>query len=104
MEFIDTLDQKTIDLMRKFNGDSIRRPREDLYPIATISALIALGGADRQLSFQSYAAYRLGFTREEMEEILIQNSIFSGFTRAMNAAVIFAETWKKFQNGKDHEA
>lgn len=133
MKFIDTIDQKTIDLMRKFNDDSIRRLREDLYPIApnlverlirniyqdayqrgiltirerhiaTISALIALGGADRQLSFQSYAAYRLGFTREEMEEILIQNSIFSGFTRAMNAAVIFAETWKKFQNGKDHEA
>ncbi|WP_421320477.1 carboxymuconolactone decarboxylase family protein [Aeromonas veronii] len=133
MKFIDSLDQKTIDLMTEFNGDSIRRLQEDLYPIApelverliksiyqdayqrgvlttrerhiaTISALIAVGGAERQLSFQGYAAYRLGFSREDMQEILIQNAIFSGFTRAMNAAVIFDETWKKFQSGKDNEA
>lgn len=132
MEFIDSLDKKTIDLMIKFNGDFIRR-LENLHPIApnlverlnksiyqdayqrgvlttrerhiaTISALVAIGGAERQLSFQSYAAYKLGFTKEDMEEILIQNSIFSGFTRAMNAAVIFDETWHKFQSGKDNEA
>lgn len=133
MKFIDSLDQKTIDLMTEFNGDSVRRLQEELYPIApelverliksiyqdayqrgvlttrerhiaTISALIAVGGAERQLSFQGYAAYRLGFSREDMQEILIQNAVFSGFTRAMNAAVIFDETWKKFQSGKDNEA
>lgn len=133
MKIIETLDEKTIKLMKSFNNDILRRLEEDLYPIApalvsrlvkniyqdayqrevltirerhiaTISALIAMGGAERQLSFQSLAAYKLGFTRQDMEEILIQNSIFSGFTRAMNAAVIFDETWRKFQSGRDNEA
>ncbi|PHM74247.1 carboxymuconolactone decarboxylase family protein [Xenorhabdus kozodoii] len=133
MKFIDSLDEKTIEIMEKFNGDSLRRLRNDLYPIApnlverlirgiyqdayqrdllttrerhiaTLSALVAIGGAERQLSFQSYAAYKMGFTKEDLEEILIQNSIFSGFTRAMNAAVIFNETWEKFQKGNDSEA
>ncbi|WP_353170450.1 carboxymuconolactone decarboxylase family protein [Acinetobacter rudis] len=133
MKIIETLDEKTIKLMKSFNNDILRRLEEDLYPIApalvsrlvkniyqdayqrevltirerhiaTISALVAMGGAERQLSFQSLAAYKLGFTRQDMEEILIQNSIFSGFTRAMNAAVIFDETWRKFQSGRDNEA
>lgn len=133
MDFIDSLDKRTIELMLTFNSDSIRRLKEDLYPIApnlverliksiyqdayqrgvlttrerhiaTLSALVAMGGADRQLSFQSYAAYRLGFTREHMEEILIQNAIFSGFTRAMNAAVIFDDSWKKYSTGNPREA
>ncbi|EPF81731.1 carboxymuconolactone decarboxylase family protein [Acinetobacter rudis] len=133
MKIIETLDEKTIKLMKSFNNDILRRLEEDLYPIApalvsrlvkniyqdayqrevltirerhiaTISALVAMGGAERQLSFQSLAAYKLGFTRQDMEEILIQNSIFSGFTRAMNAAVIIDETWRKFQSGRDNEA
>lgn len=43
----------------------------------------------------------MGFTSNELEEILIQNSIFSGFTRAMNAAVVFNEVKEKFERGED---
>ncbi|EGE15717.1 carboxymuconolactone decarboxylase family protein [Moraxella catarrhalis] len=72
--------------------------------IATLSALIAMGGSKRQLSFQGLAAYKLGITKEEIQEILIQNAIFSGFARAMNAAVLLDEAYKKYVQGKDSEA
>ena len=68
--------------------------------IATLSALIAMGGSKRQLSFQGLAAYKLGITKEEIQEILI----FSGFARAMNAAVLLDEAYKKYVQGKDSEA
>ncbi len=38
-----------------------------------------------------------------MVEILIQNSIFLALPD-YNAAVIFDDTWKKFQSGNDNEA
>lgn len=63
-----------------------------------------MGGAERQLSFQGYAAFRLGFTQNDLEEILIQCAAFCGFTRAINAAVIFNQVKEKFENGLDDEA
>ena len=132
MNFSESLSKETIILMKEFNGDAISRLDEKLYPIspnlverliksiyddayqrgvltkrerhiATLSALVAIGGAERQLSFQGYAALKMGLTSEDLEEILIQNSIFSGFTRAMNAAVIFDEVKKKFESEKDDQ-
>lgn len=55
-----------------------------------------MGSSERQLSFQGLAAYKLGITKEEIQEILIQNAIFSGFTRVMNAAVVLDEVYKKY--------
>ena len=133
MKLTDKLSKETIELMQRFNDDAVRRLNDDLYPIApdlvemlidsiygniyqrgvlsikerhiaTLSALIAMGSSDRQLSFQGLAAYKLGITKEEIQEILIQNAIFSGFTRAMNAAVVLDEVYKKYLQGKDNEA
>lgn len=133
MKLTDKLSQETIELMQRFNDDAVRRLNDDLYPIApdlvemlidsiygniyqrgvlsikerhiaTLSALIAMGSSERQLSFQGLAAYKLGITKEEIQEILIQNAIFSGFTRAMNAAVVLDEVYKKYLQGKDNEA
>lgn len=133
MKLTDKLSKETIELMQRFNDDAVRRPNDDLYPIApdlvemlidsiygniyqrgvlsikerhiaTLSALIAMGSSERQLSFQGLAAYKLGITKEEIQEILIQNAIFSGFTRAMNAAVVLDEVYKKYLQGKDNEA
>lgn len=127
MKLTDKLSKETIELMQRFNDDAVRRLNDDLYPIApdlvemlidsiygniyqrgvlsikerhiaTLSALIAMGSSERQLSFQGLAAYKLGIT------ILIQNAIFSGFTRAMNAAVVLDEVYKKYLQGKDNEA
>lgn len=133
MKLIDKLSKETIELMQRFNDDAVRRLNDDLYPIApdlvemlidsiygniyqrgvlsikerhiaTLSALIAMGSSERQLSFQGLVAYKLGITKEEIQEILIQNAIFSGFTRAMNAAVVLDEVYKKYLQGKDNEA
>ena len=133
MKLTDKLSKETIELMQRFNDDAVRRLNDDLYPIApdlvemlidsiygniyqrgvlsikerhiaTLSALIAMGSSERQLSFQGLAAYKLGITKEEIQEILIQNAIFSGFTRAMNAAVMLDEVYKKYLQGKDNEA
>lgn len=133
MKLTDKLSKETIELMQRFNDDAVRRLNDDLYPIApdlvemlidsiygniyqrgvlsikerhiaTLSALIAMGSSERQLSFQGLAAYKLGITKEEIQEILIQNTIFSGFTRAMNAAVVLDEVYKKYLQGKDNEA
>lgn len=133
MKLTDKLSKETIELMQRFNDDTVRRLNDDLYPIApdlvemlidsiygniyqrgvlsikerhiaTLSALIAMGSSERQLSFQGLAAYKLGITKEEIQEILIQNAIFSGFTRAMNAAVVLDEVYKKYLQGKDNEA
>lgn len=133
MKLIDKLSKETIELMQRFNDDAVRRLNDDLYPIApdlvemlidsiygniyqrgvlsikerhiaTLSALIAMGSSERQLSFQGLAAYKLSITKEEIQEILIQNAIFSGFTRAMNAAVVLDEVYKKYLQGKDNEA
>ncbi|MEZ8824152.1 hypothetical protein AB6E04_07305 [Vibrio amylolyticus] len=43
-------------------------------------------------SFNGDALNRL--EREEIQEILIQHSIFSGFTRAINTADVFHEAGK----------
>ncbi|MEZ9232418.1 hypothetical protein AB4259_15175 [Vibrio amylolyticus] len=43
-------------------------------------------------SFNGDALNRL--EREEIQKILIQNSIFSGFTRAINTADVFDEAGK----------
>lgn len=133
MKLTDKLSKETIELMQRFNDDAVRKLNDDLYPIApdlvemlidsiygniyqrgvlsikerhiaTLSALIAMGSSERQLSFQGLAAYKLGITKEEIQEILIQNAIFSGFTRAMNAAVVLDEVYKKYLQGKDNEA
>lgn len=133
MKLTDKLSKETIELMLKFNDDAISRLDNNLYPIApdlvemlinsiygniyqrgilttkerhiaTLSALIAIGGSERQLSFQGLAAYKLGITKDEVQEILIQNAVFSGFTRAMNAAVVLDEAYQKHVQGKDSEA
>lgn len=119
--------------MKLFNSNAINRLNNELYPIApnlverliksiyedayqrgqltirerhiaTLASLISMGGAERQLSFQGYAAFRLGFTQNDLEEILIQCAAFCGFTRAINAAVIFNQVKEKFENGLDDEA
>ena len=97
MKLIDKLSKETIELMQRFNDDAVRRLNDDLYPIApdlvemlidsiygniyqrgvlsikerhiaTLSALIAMGSSERQLSFQGLAAYKLGITKKKFKK------------------------------------
>ena len=72
--------------------------------IATLSALVAMGDTRPQQRFQMMAALNFGFTRQEIEEILIQNSVFSGFSRSMNAAEILGEVYEKFRANKARQS
>lgn len=72
--------------------------------IATLSAVVAMGDTRPQQRFQMMAALNFGFTRQEIEEILIQNSVFSGFSRSMNAAEILGEVYEKFRANKAEQS
>jgi 4-carboxymuconolactone decarboxylase len=67
-------------------GDVYNRPGLDLRSreIATVAALTALGNARPQLEVHINAALNVGLTREEVKEIIIQMSVYSGFPSAIN--------------------
>ena len=63
--------------------------------IVTVSALAALGNAQPQLKVHIHGALNLGWTREEIVEIMIQMAVYAGFPAALNgisaAKEVFAE-------------
>jgi 4-carboxymuconolactone decarboxylase len=68
-------------------GDLYARNIVDLRTreIAAVAALAALGNATPQLRVHVSAALKLGVTREEIVEILMQTAIYAGFPAALNA-------------------
>lgn len=67
-------------------GDVFARPGLDLpaRELAAVAALAAQGTAP-QLRIHVAAALRLGWTREQLIEVLIQTAVFAGLPRAINA-------------------
>ncbi len=59
--------------------------------LASLSALIALGNADQQLKPHLHGALNLGWTREELAEVVIHLAVYAGFPAAMRAARVLAE-------------
>lgn len=53
--------------------------------IAAVSALAALGDSLPQLRVHVAAALTLGWTREQLIEVLMQTAAFAGFPKAINA-------------------
>ncbi len=76
-------------------GDIYSRPGLDLRSreIAVISALTALGTARPQLKVHIGAGLRVGLSREEIIEIMIQMSAYAGFPAALNAIDAAAEVF-----------
>ena len=68
-------------------GDIYARPGLDLRSrqIATLSALIALGFAERELHAHIQAGLKHGLSKDEILEIIIQMSVYAGFPAAVNA-------------------
>lgn len=65
---------------------------EKLRQTATIAALASLGHLP-QLKIHLGIAKTMGFTREEITEILIQLTAYAGFPAAMNAAMAAKEVF-----------
>lgn len=76
-------------------GDVYSRPGLDARSrqIATIAALAAMGNAEPQLKWHVRGGLRLGLSREEILEILIQMAIYGGFPAAVRALTAAGEVF-----------
>jgi 4-carboxymuconolactone decarboxylase len=83
-------------------GDIYNRPGLDIKSreIATIAALTALGNARPQLEVHINAALNVGLTREEIKEIIIQMSVYSGFPSAINGLIAAEKVFNERDGNK----
>lgn len=67
-------------------GDIYSRPGLDLRSrqISTVSTLVALGSPP-QIYTHLRAARRVGVSREELVEVIMQTAVYAGFPAALNA-------------------
>jgi 4-carboxymuconolactone decarboxylase len=78
-------------------GDVVSRPQLSLKhrELATISMLAALGYATPQLKLHLHGALNVGWTRDEIIEVLTQVAVYAGFPASLNAVTaakeVFAE-------------
>lgn len=78
-------------------GDIYSRPQLDLKAreIGVVAALTALGNAAPQLKVHIHGALNVGWSREEVVEIIMQMAVYAGFPAALNglfaAKEVFAE-------------
>ena len=63
--------------------------------IATIAALTALGNAQPQLKFHINAGLNIGLTAEEIKEIMLLLTVYSGFPSAINGMNILKDILAK---------
>lgn len=61
--------------------------------ITTIAALAALGTAAPQLKVHIQAGLRVGLSRQEIVEILMQIAVYAGFPAALNALATAKEAF-----------
>tara|TARA_B100000678_G_scaffold73478_1_gene60318 strand:+ start:506 stop:877 length:372 start_codon:yes stop_codon:yes gene_type:complete len=99
--------QKVIDSLRDISPDlaryTIEYPFGDIYArpglglrereMATIAALTAMGTALPQLKVHIQAGLNVGVTKTEIEEIIIQMSVYAGFPAALNAMQVAREVF-----------
>ncbi|MCT1530527.1 carboxymuconolactone decarboxylase family protein [Sphingobacterium daejeonense] len=71
-----------------FSRDNLSKKHRQ---IATISALTALGTTKPQLKFHINAGLNIGITEDEIKEIMLLMSIYSGFPSAINGTNMLKE-------------
>jgi 4-carboxymuconolactone decarboxylase len=76
-------------------GDVMARPGLDVRTrqFATIAALTALGNAQPQLKTHIAGALKMGCTRQEIVEVILQMAVFAGFPAASNALSVAREVF-----------
>lgn len=74
-------------------GDIFSRDNLDIKhrQIATIAALTALGNAEPQLNFHINSGMNIGLTAENIKDIMLLMSVYSGFPSAINGMNILKE-------------
>lgn len=112
MEFLETLDPagprnlnkirarcpELVDaLVQRLYGEIYQRGKLTLRErfLVSIAVTMASGNMHSQLVYQSKLALRHGLTREELMEIALQISVFSGLATAINSMLILDEVTEK---------
>jgi len=86
-------------------GDIYARPGLDLKSrqLATVAALTALGTAGPQLRTHIRGAINVGWSREEIVEVIMQMAVYAGFPAALNglaeAKEVFAPVTAPAESG-----
>jgi 4-carboxymuconolactone decarboxylase len=76
-------------------GDVISRPELDLKTrqLCTVAALAALGNAAPQLRYHIHGARNVGWSPEEIVEVLILVTVYAGFPAALNGITAAREVF-----------
>ncbi|MFC4218945.1 carboxymuconolactone decarboxylase family protein [Flagellimonas marina] len=85
-------------------GDIYERPLLDLKTkeIVIVSGLTAMGNAEPQLKVHLNAALNVGWTIAEVQEIILQMSVYSGFPSAVNGMTALKDILdERKKNGVD---
>jgi 4-carboxymuconolactone decarboxylase len=78
-------------------GDIYSRPGLDLKSreLAVVAALTALGDAIPQLKAHIHGALNVGWTRQEVVEVIMQMAVYAGFPAALNGLYAAKEVFKE---------
>ncbi len=81
-------------------GEVYSRPGLDLKSrqLATVAALAAMNNSPLELKAHLHGALQLGWTPNELVELLMQISIYAGFPAAIHALLIAKEVFAEHGN------
>jgi 4-carboxymuconolactone decarboxylase len=83
-------------------GEIYSRPGLDLKSrqLATVAALAAMDNSPLELRAHLHGALKLGWTREELVEVLMQMAVYAGFPAAMHSLLIAKEVFAEIDARK----
>ncbi|WP_300057499.1 carboxymuconolactone decarboxylase family protein [uncultured Roseobacter sp.] len=110
--------EKVIESLQDISPDlaryTIEYPFADIYArpglglrereVATIAALTAMGTAQPQLKVHIQAGLNVGLTKSEVEEIIIQMSVYAGFPAALNGMQVAKEVFVNLETDQSETA
>jgi len=84
-------------------GDVFSRPGLDMRTreLTIISALTALGTAERQLKAHILGALKAGASREEIVETIMQVAVYAGFPAGFNALMVAKRAFEELDDNPD---
>jgi len=85
-------------------GDIFSRPGLDkkYRQIATVAALTAMANAPLQLKSHIEGALNVGFSREEVVEVIMQMAVYAGFPAALNGMIAADQVFSSLDRA-DHD-
>jgi 4-carboxymuconolactone decarboxylase len=69
--------------------------------LAIISALTALGTAERQLKAHILGALKIGVSRTELVETIMQVAVYAGFPAGFNALMVAKDAFRELDANTD---